>query len=339
MKGPLLLVLAAAAAATEGDKGHCIWYGQCGQDPDQTASHRKLNCAYDGPAKPASPADLDLLADACPHLARELPADGGSVSLCCDTGQLTDLKRSFALPESLMGRCPACLANFKKNFCDMTCRPNQSHFVNVTRRVSGPTFSGESADMVQEVRYFVHDDYIQAAFDSCRSVVHPATSGSIMSLMCGRWGDTLCTPRRWFDFMGSTANGVSPFEILYEYVSAGEEAAGGFLVHNPESTACHERVENVSLEIQVPERKQGEGVAYVTAFPNLGRCIPPLGVAFAAVMGLGHARPHHSSRHRRRPIPQICRVKARLPAKGPFGGSRFIVIAHGRGNEGAALLH
>ena len=126
-----------------GHGGHCVWYGVCGQDPDASGSHRLLNCRYDGPAKEASDEDAAVLRETCPHLADELERRGGPVSLCCDSRQLSDLKRAFALPESLMGRCPACLANFRKNFCDLTCRPDQSRFVNVTKAVRGPSFSGE----------------------------------------------------------------------------------------------------------------------------------------------------------------------------------------------------
>ncbi len=105
--------------------------------------------------------------------------------------------------------------------------------------------------MVQEVRYFLSSEYNQRTFESCRNVVHPSTSGSILSLMCGRWGETLCTARRWFDFMGSTANGVSPFDILYEYVEEGEEEKGregrnhlgGFVAHDPSTTPCDQAVE------------------------------------------------------------------------------------------------
>ena len=150
----LLLLLVTSSSASfatsrgqDGGGGHCVWYGQCGLDPAAGASerHRKLNCAYDGPAREASGREVDVLVDACPHLARELsrhPADG-SLRLCCDSAQLRDLKRGFAMAESLLGRCPACLANFRKNFCDLTCRPDQSNFVNVTKVVRGPTFDGK----------------------------------------------------------------------------------------------------------------------------------------------------------------------------------------------------
>jgi len=138
----LLLWLAAAgvsvsAVAADGS-GHCVLYDVCGQDPSaKDQPHRLLNCLYDGPAKKASEEDKQLLSDVCPHLMQD------DLRLCCSTRQLKDLKQNFILPENLLGRCPACLANFRKNFCDLTCRPDQSLFVNVTKRVKAPGFDGE----------------------------------------------------------------------------------------------------------------------------------------------------------------------------------------------------
>ena len=77
--------------------------------------------------------------------------------------------------------------------------------------------SGNLVDMVEEVTYFVHEDFAEETFRSCKDVLNPATSGSVMNLLCGPWGLHLCTARRWFDYMGSTSNGYSPFTIAYNY--------------------------------------------------------------------------------------------------------------------------
>jgi len=100
---------------------------------------------------------------------------------------------------------------------------------------------GKEAKMVQEVRYIIRESFARATFDSCKGVTHPATSGSVLGLMCGRWGDRLCAPRRWFDFMGSTANGVSPFDIHY-YYATDDEVLPGFQPHLPQSYSCHQKV-------------------------------------------------------------------------------------------------
>jgi len=61
--GLLLAVLAAVASwptamAQEGppwtpihEPGYCVWYGECGREPQ----YGRLNCVYNGPAKPVRP--------------------------------------------------------------------------------------------------------------------------------------------------------------------------------------------------------------------------------------------------------------------------------------------
>lgn len=33
---------------------------------------------------------------------------------------------------NFIGRCPSCLHNLLAHFCDLTCAPDQSRFINVT---------------------------------------------------------------------------------------------------------------------------------------------------------------------------------------------------------------
>ena len=78
-----------------------------------------LNCHYTGPAKPATGEMLEILAEACPHLYE----GGAPQNLCCSKRQLMDLKTNFVTPQQIIEPvCPTCYYNFKKNFCDLTCR-------------------------------------------------------------------------------------------------------------------------------------------------------------------------------------------------------------------------
>ncbi len=96
--------------------------------------------------------------------------------------------------------------------------------------------------MVEEVTYYVHEDFAERTFRSCKDVLNPATSGSVMNLLCGPWGLHLCTARRWFDYMGSTSNGYAPFMVVYNYSSEDVIEPGGFEPHNPHVTPCNEQV-------------------------------------------------------------------------------------------------
>ena len=109
--------------ADDADEGHCIWYDACGWDPDYVGNDPSLvhylNCHYTGPAKPATGEMLEILAEACPHLYE----GGAPQNLCCSKRQLMDLKTNFVTPQQIIEPvCPTCYYNFKKNFCDLTCR-------------------------------------------------------------------------------------------------------------------------------------------------------------------------------------------------------------------------
>jgi Niemann-Pick C1 protein len=117
-------------------EGRCIWYDVCGKDPEPPNQNNPhcLNCAYDGPAKQLPDEFGKLLDDACPHLRQDLEGD---LRLCCSPQQLNDLKNNFLMASAFLGRCPTCMYNFRKNFCDMTCRPDQSLFLKASY-ITGP---------------------------------------------------------------------------------------------------------------------------------------------------------------------------------------------------------
>lgn len=110
----------------EGD--HCIWYGECYMD---AAMHKK-NCYYNGPPKPLDPEGQKLLSKNCPHL---LVDNGKGINTCCDMKQLTTLDANIKLASNFLKRCPSCLDNLVKHFCDLTCAVNQSKFINVTEKL------------------------------------------------------------------------------------------------------------------------------------------------------------------------------------------------------------
>ena len=49
--------------------------------------------------------------------------------LCCNSEQLTILKKSLLSAEAVIGSCASCYLNFRMLWCQMTCSPNQSDFV------------------------------------------------------------------------------------------------------------------------------------------------------------------------------------------------------------------
>ena len=85
----------------------------------------------------------------------------------------------------------------------MTCRPDQSQFLNpeiikgnTTERCSSVYTPDEEHDMVLSVDYYIKDSFKNGLFDSIKNVYNPST-GLALGLMCGIWG-IHCTPERYF---------------------------------------------------------------------------------------------------------------------------------------------
>ncbi|XP_040569202.2 LOW QUALITY PROTEIN: NPC intracellular cholesterol transporter 1-like [Lepeophtheirus salmonis] len=191
--------------------GRCIWFENCSQSPYlENNADKWLNCAYDGEAKEAPLLKLERI---CPHLD---PSEG----VCCSEKQLDVMEKNFNISASILGRCPTCLHNFKKNFCAMTCHPQQSYFLQGQVMTSNHFETQEEVSVISNVTYYVADEFVQRVYDSCKNVVTPSVSGTALKLMCGKWGDKLCSPYRWFRYLGSLSNGFTPFQI--DYVFSGE---------------------------------------------------------------------------------------------------------------------
>ena len=68
-------------------------------------------------------------------------------------------------------------------------RSDQSDFIEVVGRENGTR-------KVSEVNFYIDEGFTESVYDSCKDVVSPSTTGTVMDLMCGAWGSNLCTPRR-----------------------------------------------------------------------------------------------------------------------------------------------
>uniref|UniRef100_A0A673IVJ0 Niemann-Pick C1 protein-like n=1 Tax=Sinocyclocheilus rhinocerous TaxID=307959 RepID=A0A673IVJ0_9TELE len=180
---------------------HCIWYGECGNSTK--VPEKKLNCNYTGPPIPLPDQEgQDLLQELCPGLVY------GDNKVCCDTQQLKTLKNNIQIPLQYLSRCPACFFNFMTLFCELTCSPRQSDFVNSTQ------FSAfnKSKTNVDEVTYYISQTFANAMYNACSDVQAPSTNVKALSLLCGR-DASQCTPNNWIKYMFDINNGQVPFAI------------------------------------------------------------------------------------------------------------------------------
>ncbi|XP_077267700.1 Niemann-Pick type C-1a isoform X4 [Temnothorax americanus] len=220
----LLTLSSLASPVVSQENDRCIWYGVCYTD---AAMHKKY-CPYDGPPKPLASEGQKLLAKHCPHL---LVDDGKGINTCCDTTQLATLDSNIKLASNFLKRCPSCLDNLVKHFCDFTCAVNQSKFINITEK-------GEAngVEYINGIAIYVTNKYLDGTFNSCNKVSVPSTGQLALDLMCGEWGASRCTPLKWFHYMGDAENNVYvPFQITYVNT---DKPVGSFVPLDPPITPC-----------------------------------------------------------------------------------------------------
>ncbi|XP_034945792.1 NPC intracellular cholesterol transporter 1 isoform X2 [Chelonus insularis] len=203
----VLVISCIFTSTNAANEGHCIWYGKCNEDSLQ----RMQYCNYTGSAKPLDSEGLKLLTKHCPHM---VPDDGSAVSTCCDLEQLENLDNNINLAANFLDRCPSCLSNLVKHFCDFTCSPFQSNFINVTKIETNS--KNTSMNYITEIEIYISRKYLDGTFNSCSKVSVPSTGQLALDMMCGEWGSSRCTPDKWFHYMGDAKNNYYvPFQITY----------------------------------------------------------------------------------------------------------------------------
>ncbi|KAI7810103.1 putative Niemann-Pick C1 protein, partial [Triplophysa rosa] len=183
---------------------HCIWYGECGNST--AVLGKKYNCNYTGPPKPLPEDGQELLMELCPNYVY------GNNSVCCDTQQLKTLKDNIQIPLQYLSRCPACFFNFMTLFCELTCSPRQSQFLNATEFVTEPDDTGKNTTNVVKLSYYISQTFANAMYNACSDVQAPSSNVKALSLLCGR-DASRCTPDNWIQYMFDINNGQVPFAI------------------------------------------------------------------------------------------------------------------------------
>ncbi|XP_034559487.1 NPC intracellular cholesterol transporter 1 [Notolabrus celidotus] len=204
---------------------HCVWYGECGES--EKVPGKKYNCNYTGPSIPLASEGYELLTELCPGF------DYGNKSLCCDADQLRTLKGSLQLPLQFLSRCPACFFNLMNLFCELTCSPNQSQFMNSTK-VDGPN--------VVEVQYYIGQTFTNAMYNACRDVQAPSSNVKALSLLCGK-DAAECNATNWIQYMFDINNGQTPFPIIPIFSDA---PVAGYDPMNNKTYDCTEGLEDGS---------------------------------------------------------------------------------------------
>ena len=198
-----------------------MWYGQCGTNP---FTRKPINCLYNGPAKPIDGRPShDILVELCPALA------GKNGTVCCSYKQLVSLQSGIQSAQQMMARCPSCWRNFRELYCQMTCSPSNSMFLNPLELIDKKS--------IKSIEYHVDKEFRDGLYNSCKDVIFPSSNQKIMNFLCGTTADK-CSPLKFLRFMGDPEiNGVSPFLIKYP-----ESATGNIDPMDVKVALCNETV-------------------------------------------------------------------------------------------------
>ncbi|KAK8849599.1 hypothetical protein IAR55_004934 [Kwoniella newhampshirensis] len=191
--------MATAVQSPRRGSGVCAMRGSCGR---LSIFGAELPCPDDGDATAPDQKLLDLMSSVCGP-SYTLPS-----SVCCTYDQLSTLSDRLQQAAPLISSCPACINNFRSFYCDFTCSPDQSTFLNVASTQK----TTEGKDAVKEVEYEVSSSFREGFYDSCKDVQFGATNGFAMDLIGG--GATNASA--FLKYMGDLRPGLgSPFQINF----------------------------------------------------------------------------------------------------------------------------
>ncbi|KAF3628716.1 putative serine/threonine-protein kinase Cx32, chloroplastic-like [Capsicum annuum] len=133
-------------------EGYCAMYDICGARSD----NKVLNCPFGSPSVKPSELLSSKIQSLCPTIT-------GNV--CCTETQFDTLRAQVQQAIPFLVGCPACLRNFLNLFCELTCSPNQSQFINVTS-----ISKVKNNSTVGGIDYFITDTFGEVLYESCKDV-------------------------------------------------------------------------------------------------------------------------------------------------------------------------
>ncbi|MGH0153316.1 UNVERIFIED_CONTAM: hypothetical protein FKN15_024765, partial [Acipenser sinensis] len=186
---------------------HCVWYGECQTVPN--TEEKKFNCNYTGPPQSLPQEGYELVQELCPDFLNGT----NNVSLCCDVQQLKTLKGNLQLPLQFLSRCPSCFYNLMNLFCELTCSPRQSDFVNATQfEPYVDPVTKENKTSVTAVQYYIGSTFANAMYNACKDVEAPSSNDKALGLLCGKDAKD-CNATNWIQYLFSVKNSQTPFPI------------------------------------------------------------------------------------------------------------------------------
>ncbi|KAI3459954.1 hypothetical protein Pfo_016617 [Paulownia fortunei] len=185
-----------ASAGQRHSEGYCAMYDICGARSDG----KILNCPFGSPSVKPDELLSAKIQSLCPTIT-------GNV--CCTEAQFNTLRTQVQQAIPFLVGCPACLRNFLNLFCELSCSPNQSQFINVT------SVSKVRNNMtVGGIYFYISDTFGEGMYASCKDVKFGTMNTRAMEFI----GAGAKNFREWYAFIGRRAGlGVpgSPYAINF----------------------------------------------------------------------------------------------------------------------------
>ncbi|XP_075511720.1 uncharacterized protein LOC142547346 [Primulina tabacum] len=182
--GIRFLLDANATGGQRHSEEYCAMYDICGTRSDG----KVLNCPFGSP--PVKPGDLlsAKIQSLCPRIT-------GNV--CCTAAQFDTLRTQVQQVIPFLVGCPACLRNFLNLFCELTCSPYQSQFINVT------SIAKVRKNLtVDGIDFYIADTFGQGLFDSCKEVKFGTMNTRAIDFI----GAGARNFHEWYTFLGKKAS-------------------------------------------------------------------------------------------------------------------------------------
>lgn len=216
-----VLQLTLVLAGTGHSPGYCNTYDNCGK---KSIFGKPLPCANFVPATEPSKESRDRLAKIC---GRDFDY------VCCSSSQIDELESNLKRVDAIISSCPACQKNFYDFFCQFSCSPNESTFVEIVKtQVAKDT----GKEIVTEIDQYVSPDLAEKFFNSCKEVKFLATNGFATDLI----GGGAKNYSQFLKFLGDEKPllGGSPYQINFKYeLNQGQEKQG-LKLRNDEMFSC-----------------------------------------------------------------------------------------------------
>ncbi|XP_052202284.1 uncharacterized protein LOC127808022 [Diospyros lotus] len=186
-------------------EGYCSMYDICGARSDG----KMLNCPYGSPSIKPDELLSSKIQSLCPTITG---------NICCTDTQFETLRSQVQQAIPFLVGCPACLRNFLNIFCELTCSPNQSLFINVT---SVAKVDGNMT--VDGIQYYITDIFGEGLYESCKDVKFGTMNTRALEFI----GSGAKNFKEWFAFIGRRA-GLSMLGSPYaiDFQPAAPESSG-----------------------------------------------------------------------------------------------------------------